>query len=59
MNEEMEGKSTQRVETIKGEVLRVDGDNYFVNAEGGKEVRLHTDDTTQKTGDINQGIGSY
>ena len=55
MNEEMEGKPSQRVQAIKGEVLRVDGENYFVRAEGGKEVRLHSDDTTQKTGDINQG----
>ncbi len=55
MNEEMEGKPSQRVQAIKGEVLRVDGENYFVKAEGGDEVRMHTDDTTQKTGDINQG----
>ena len=55
MNEEMEDKPSQHVQAIKGEVLRVDGENYFVKAEDGKEVRLHTDDTTQKTGDINQG----
>src|SRR5688572_25573358 len=55
MNEEMEGKPSQRVQAIKGEVSRVEGENYFVKAEDGKEVRLHTDDTTQKTGDINQG----
>ncbi len=36
--------------TIKGEVLRVEGDNYvFVkNGEDGKVVRLHIDSTTQK-----------
>jgi hyperosmotically inducible protein len=55
MNEEMEGEQSQRIEAIKGEVLRIEGDNYFVKGESGKEVRLHTDDTTQKTGDINQG----
>lgn len=36
-------------------MLRVEGDTYFVKGEEGKEVRLHTDHTTQKTGDINQG----
>ena len=55
MNEEMEGKPSQHVQAIKGEVLRIDGENYFVKAEGGQEVQLHTDDTTHKTGDINQG----
>jgi hyperosmotically inducible protein len=55
MNDEMEGGHSQRVEAIKGEVLRIEGDTYFVKAEDGKEVRLHTDDTTHKTGDINQG----
>ena len=40
---------------ITGEVLRVEGDNYFVKGQDGKEVRLHTDATTQKTGNIRQG----
>ena len=40
---------------ITGEVLRVEGENYFVKGQDGKEVRLHTDATTQKTGDIRQG----
>jgi hypothetical protein len=55
MNAEVEGEPSQRVQAIKGEVLRVEGDTYFVIGEEGKEVRLHTDQTTQKTGDINQG----
>jgi hypothetical protein len=41
--------------TIEGEVLRVEGDNYFVKGQDGKEVRLHTDQTTQQTGNISQG----
>ncbi len=41
--------------TIKGEVLRVEGENYFVKGQDGKEVRLHADQTTQKTGTITQG----
>ena len=40
---------------IKGEVLRVEGQNYVVKEEDGKEVSLHTDSTTQQTGDISQG----
>ena len=40
---------------ITGEVLRVQGEDYFVKGQDGKEVRLHTDNTTQKTGNINQG----
>ena len=35
--------------TIKGEVLRIDGETYSVkNGEDGKVVRLHVDKTTQK-----------
>ena len=41
--------------TIEGEVLRVEGENYFVKEQDGKEVRLHTDKTTQKMGEIKQG----
>jgi hypothetical protein len=40
---------------ISGELLRVEGDNYFVKGQDGKEVRLHTDQTTLKTGNIRQG----
>ena len=40
---------------INGEVLRIEGENYFVKGQDGKEVRLHADQTTQKTGTITQG----
>ncbi len=40
---------------ITGEVLRVEGEDYFVKGQDGKEVRLHTDNTTQKIGNIRQG----
>ena len=36
-------------------VLRVEGRNYVVRGENGKEVSLHVDSTTQKTEDISQG----
>ena len=45
---DMEGDHAKGGKTIKGEVLRVEGDNYFVKGKDGKEVRLHTDETTQK-----------
>jgi len=41
--------------TIKGEVLGVEGDNIVVKGEDGNEVRLHTDETTQKARNIEQG----
>ncbi len=41
---------------IAGQVLRVEGDDYYVRQKNGKEVRLHTDPTTEKIGrNIQQG----
>ena len=45
----------QNAKAIKGEVLRIEGSQYFVAGEDGKEVGLHIDGTTQKTGDIQAG----
>jgi hypothetical protein len=55
MSDEMKGGPSKGGKTINGEVLRVEGDHYFVKGQDGKEVRLHTDKTTQKTGNIQQG----
>ena len=41
--------------TIKGELSRVEDGNYFVKVKDGKEVRLHTDKTTQMMGEIKKG----
>jgi hypothetical protein len=41
--------------TITGELFRVEDGNYFVKVKGGKEVRLHTDTTTQMVGEIKKG----
>jgi hypothetical protein len=41
--------------TIKGELSRVEAGNYFVKVKDGKEVRLHTDKTTQMMGAIKKG----
>jgi hypothetical protein len=40
---------------IEGEVLRVEGKDYFVMGKGGQEIRLHSDPTTRKIGNISQG----
>jgi hypothetical protein len=32
--------------TVTGEVLRIEGDHYFVTGQEGKEVRMHTDKNT-------------
>lgn len=46
---------TSITEPIKGEVLRVEGANYIVKREDGREVSVHADSTTQKIGDISEG----
>ena len=42
-------------ESIKGEVLHVEGTNYLVKREDGKEVNVYADATTQVIGDISEG----
>ena len=42
-------------ESITGEVLRVEGTNYVVKREDGKEVSVYADSATQIIGDINEG----
>ena len=42
-------------ESIKGEVLRVEGQNYVVKREDGKKVSFLTDSTTQKIGNVSEG----
>ena len=45
----------KRGETIQGEVLRVEDVNYFVKGQDSQEVRMQTDPTVQKIGNIRQG----
>ena len=47
--------SASGAKTIKGELSRVEDGNYFVKVKDGKEVRLHTDKTTQMMGEIKKG----
>ncbi|MEP6934326.1 MAG: hypothetical protein ABI988_10350 [Nitrospirota bacterium] len=43
----MKDGELKNAKMIKGEVLRIEGDNYFVKDQDGKEVRLHLDQTTK------------
>jgi hypothetical protein len=45
----------QGVHIIQGDVLRVEDTNYVVKRLDGREVSLHTDNTTVKTGNIDAG----
>jgi hypothetical protein len=54
-NVEKESSRAEGAKTIKGELFRVEGGNYFVKVKDGKEVRLHTDKTTQMNGEIKKG----
>ena len=41
--------------TIKGQVLRVEPNSYFVQQYDGDQVRVYADDTTRVTGNIRTG----
>jgi hypothetical protein len=41
--------------TVKGEVQKIDGENYTVKDDTGKEVKLHVSPETKKEGDIKVG----
>jgi hypothetical protein len=45
-------ETRQGSHTIKGEVLRVEPSSYFVQQYDGDQVSVHTDATTQMTGNI-------
>ena len=49
---DMAAPSTQ---TIKGDLLKIDGDYYVVKDMAGKEVRLHVDKTSQLDGIFKAG----
>jgi uncharacterized membrane protein YcgQ (UPF0703/DUF1980 family) len=55
VNDEKGSNRADGAKTIKGELFRVEDGNYFVKVKDGKEVRLHTDKTTQMMGEIKKG----
>jgi len=52
---DMAGGQSNGGKTIKGEVLRVEGNDCFIKEQDGKEVRLHIDLTTLKARNIEPG----
>lgn len=42
-------------QTVKGEITKIEGENYVVKDASGKEARLHVDKTTQKEGALKVG----
>jgi hypothetical protein len=55
VSEEMKGGDSTGGKTIKGEVLRVEGNDCFIKGQDGKEVRLHIDAITLKARNIEPG----
>ncbi len=55
MSDGLKGDQSTDGKMITGEVLRIEGDNYFVKGPDGKEVRMHIDKTTEKIGSFKQG----
>jgi len=45
----------QKIRVIQGDVLRMEGANYFVKGLDGKEVTLRVDNNTVKTGNLKVG----
>ncbi len=48
-------KVAANTRTIKGELLKIDGENYVVKDATGKEVKLHVSAETKKDGDVKVG----
>jgi hypothetical protein len=55
VDNEKGSNSVKGAKTITGELSRVEDGNYFVKVKDGKEVRLHTDKTTEMMGEIKKG----
>ena len=45
----------QSINTIKGEVLRIKGEHFYVRRSDAKEVHLHIKPTTQMMGEFKKG----
>jgi uncharacterized protein YdeI (BOF family) len=50
------GKSaSSAAQPLKGEVLKIEGENYTIKDASGKEVRIHVDKTTKAEGTFKVG----
>jgi hypothetical protein len=45
----------QGIETVKGEVLRIKGQHFYLRRSNGKEVHLHAKPTTQMKRELKKG----
>jgi|SRR6185503_4003958 CRISPR/Cas system-associated exonuclease Cas4 (RecB family) len=55
VNEEKGSTRSKEAKSVKGELFRIEDGNYFVKQPDGKEVRVHTDKTTNMVGEIKKG----
>jgi hypothetical protein len=55
MRDPMKGARSKGGWTIRGELVRIEGNNYVVKGGDGQEVRLHTDRTTQMMKKVHLG----
>ena len=46
---------TPGLQTVQGDVLKIEGDSYVVKDMTGKEIRLHVDKTTELEGSFKAG----
>jgi hypothetical protein len=53
--EKMGKSSASAAQTVTGEILKVEGENYTIKDASGKEVRLHVDKTTKTHGSLKVG----
>jgi hypothetical protein len=53
--DKMGKSSSAAAQTVKGEILKVEGENYTIKDASGKEVRLHVDKTTKTHGSLKVG----
>jgi len=53
--EKAAGAAKEGARTIKGEVLKIEGENYVVKDATGKEVKLHVSPETKKDGELKVG----
>jgi hypothetical protein len=44
---------------IKGEIVKVDGENYVVREASGNEVRMHVDSRTEKRSNLIPKVGEH
>ncbi|MGZ8381255.1 MAG: hypothetical protein ACXW4C_06460, partial [Nitrospira sp.] len=44
---------------VKGEIVKIDGENYVVREESGAEVRMHVDANTEKRSNMRPKVGEH